>query len=75
MTMACTGMMILYPCYIPEVDGGAENDPLFPDDIRAEGQKYLVDNNIPHEIQIFPGVPHGQYPRVTEGSKLQLILE
>lgn len=58
-----------------EVDGGAENDPLFPDDIRAEGQKYLVDNNIPHEIQIFPGVPHGQYPRVTEGSKLQLILE
>ncbi|KAL8679547.1 MAG: hypothetical protein Q9186_004193 [Xanthomendoza sp. 1 TL-2023] len=36
-----------------------ENDPLFPDDIRAEGQKYLVDNDIPHEIQVFPGVPHG----------------
>ncbi|KAL8725538.1 MAG: hypothetical protein Q9166_007292 [cf. Caloplaca sp. 2 TL-2023] len=36
-----------------------ENDQLFPDDIRAEGQKYLVDNNIPHEIQVFPGVPHG----------------
>ncbi|KAL8950481.1 MAG: hypothetical protein Q9222_003497 [Ikaeria aurantiellina] len=36
-----------------------ENDQLFPDDVRAEGQKYLVDNNIPHEIQVFPGVPHG----------------
>lgn len=39
----------------------AENDPLFPDEVRAEAQKYLVDNNITHEIQVFPGVPHGQY--------------
>lgn len=39
----------------------AENDQLFPDDVRAEGQKYLVDKEIPHEIQVFPGVPHGQY--------------
>ncbi|KAL9028560.1 MAG: hypothetical protein Q9196_003093 [Gyalolechia fulgens] len=38
---------------------GLKNDQLFPDDIRAEGQKYLVDNNRPHEIQVFPGVPHG----------------
>lgn len=36
-----------------------ENDQLFPDDIRAEGQKFLVDNEKPHEIQVFPGVPHG----------------
>ncbi|KAI4193910.1 MAG: hypothetical protein LQ350_008086 [Teloschistes chrysophthalmus] len=36
-----------------------ENDQLFPDDVRAEGQKYLVDKEIPHEIQVFPGVPHG----------------
>ena len=36
-----------------------ENDQLFPDDIRAEGQKFLVDHEIPHEIQVFPGVPHG----------------
>ncbi|KAL8901296.1 MAG: hypothetical protein Q9207_005269 [Kuettlingeria erythrocarpa] len=46
----------------PQIKAGAiahENDPLFPDDVRAEGQKYLVDNNIPHEIQVFPGVPHG----------------
>ncbi|KAL9580992.1 MAG: hypothetical protein Q9212_004160 [Teloschistes hypoglaucus] len=38
-----------------------ENDQLFPDDVRAEGQKYLVDKEIPHEIQVFPGVPHGQF--------------
>lgn len=42
----------------------AENDQLFPDDVRAEGQKYLVDKEIPHEIQVFPGVPHGQYPAI-----------
>ncbi|KAL9018770.1 MAG: hypothetical protein Q9185_003924 [Variospora sp. 1 TL-2023] len=36
-----------------------ENDQLFPDDIRAEGQKWLVDNKVPHEIQVFSGVPHG----------------
>ncbi|KAL8699521.1 MAG: hypothetical protein Q9224_001373 [Gallowayella concinna] len=49
-TMACT---------VEQTDRNQENDPLFPDDIRAEGQKYLVDNDIPHEIQVFPGVPHG----------------
>lgn len=43
------------------IDRDVEDDQLFPDDIRAEGQKILVDNNIPHEIQVFPGVPHGQY--------------
>ncbi|KAL8668901.1 MAG: hypothetical protein Q9168_006487 [Polycauliona sp. 1 TL-2023] len=36
-----------------------ENDQLFPDDIRAEGQKFLVDSGMEHEIQVFPGVPHG----------------
>lgn len=50
----------VYPLY-SWTDNAAENDPLFPDDIRAEGQKYLVDNNIPHEIQVYPGVPHGQH--------------
>ncbi|KAI4216756.1 MAG: hypothetical protein LQ351_000705 [Letrouitia transgressa] len=25
----------------------------------TEGQKYLVDHEIPHDIQVFPGVPHG----------------
>ncbi|KAL9002603.1 MAG: hypothetical protein Q9188_004476 [Gyalolechia gomerana] len=44
---------------VPVTMACTENDQLFPDDIRAEGQKYLVDNNRPHEIQVFPGVPHG----------------
>lgn len=45
-------------------DSVPENDQLFPDDVRKDGQKYLVDKEIPHEIQVFPGVPHGQYPLV-----------
>ncbi|KAL8993963.1 MAG: hypothetical protein Q9169_005953 [Polycauliona sp. 2 TL-2023] len=36
-----------------------ENDQLFPDNVRAEGQKYLVDSGMEHEIQVFPDVPHG----------------
>lgn len=63
-SMACTGM-VYFVGNTPaaQADGAAENDQLFPDDIRAEGQKYLVDNGIPHEIQVFPGAPHGQSPR------------
>lgn len=34
-----------------------------------------MDNNIPHEIQVFPGVPHGQYLRFVQGLRLQLMLE
>ncbi|KAL8961788.1 MAG: hypothetical protein Q9193_001703 [Seirophora villosa] len=45
---------------VPVTMACTENDQLFPDDIRAEGQKWLVDNKVPHEIQVFPGVPHGQ---------------
>ncbi|KAL8692425.1 MAG: hypothetical protein Q9218_002546 [Villophora microphyllina] len=44
---------------VPVTMACTENDQLFPDDVRAEGQKYLVDKEIPHEIQVFPGVPHG----------------
>ncbi|KAL9042951.1 MAG: hypothetical protein Q9214_003638 [Letrouitia sp. 1 TL-2023] len=44
---------------IPITMACTENDQLFPDDVRIEGQKYLVDQEIPHEIQVFPGVPHG----------------
>ncbi|KAI4138616.1 MAG: hypothetical protein L6R39_006697 [Caloplaca ligustica] len=43
---------------VPVTMACTENDPLFPDEVRAEAQKYLVDNNITHEIQVFPGVPH-----------------
>ena len=75
-TMACTGMVLLsfyfalpagknlHYAGISQLCSNIllENDQLFPDNVRAEGQKYLVDNGIPHEIQVFPGVPHGQYP-------------
>ena len=37
----------------------AENDQLFPDEVREAGQKYLVDKQVEHEIKLYPGVPHG----------------
>lgn len=33
-----------------------ENDPLFPDEIREEGIKFL---NTEHELKVYKGVPHG----------------
>lgn len=37
-----------------------ENDQLFPDEILEEGSKHLRENKVEHEIQTYPGVPHGQ---------------
>lgn len=36
-----------------------ESDPLFPDEVRAAGEDYLSKNNLEHEVQVYPGVPHG----------------
>lgn len=36
-----------------------ENDPLFPDDVRMAGEDYMSRNNVEHEVQVYPGVPHG----------------
>jgi len=36
-----------------------ENDQLFPDHVRTEGQKILEENSVEHEIHVYPGVPHG----------------
>ncbi|KAJ2892698.1 uncharacterized protein MKZ38_009473 [Zalerion maritima] len=36
-----------------------ENDGLFPDDVRVAGEDYLSKNNVEHEVQVYPGVPHG----------------
>ncbi|KAJ9156319.1 Alpha/beta-hydrolase [Pleurostoma richardsiae] len=36
-----------------------ENDPLFPDEVRAAGEDYLSKNNVEHEVKVYPGVPHG----------------
>ena len=39
-----------------------ENDPLFPDDVRTAGEDYMSKNNVEHEVQVYPGVPHGESP-------------
>lgn len=37
-----------------------ENDPLFPDDVRTAGEDYMSKANVEHEVQVYPGVPHGK---------------
>lgn len=39
-----------------------ENDPLFPDDVRKFGEDSLSKANVEHEVQVYPGVPHGEIP-------------
>ena len=58
--MVCTGNCAS-PLVLATVlmDTFAENDQLFPDHVRNEGQKYLEENKVEHEIQVYPGVPHG----------------
>ena len=36
-----------------------ENDQLFPDETREEGQKTLEQRGIDHQIKVYSGVPHG----------------
>ena len=38
-----------------------ENDPMFPDDVRAAGEDYMTKNIVEHEVQVYPGVPHGMF--------------
>jgi len=37
-----------------------EQDPLFPDEVRTAGEDYMSKNNVEHEVQVYPGVPHGK---------------
>jgi dienelactone hydrolase len=37
-----------------------ENDPLFPDEVRTAGEDYMSKNGVEHEVQVYPGVPHGK---------------
>lgn len=37
----------------------SENDPLFPDDVRSSGEKFLVEQKVEHEMRVYAGVPHG----------------
>lgn len=44
-----------------------EHDPVFPDEVRMAGEDYMSKNNVEHEVQVYPGVPHGKlltaYPK------------
>lgn len=37
-----------------------ENDPLFPDEVRSVGEDVMSDAQLEHEVQVYPGVPHGE---------------
>src|SRR5690606_12868980 len=37
-----------------------ENDPLFPEDVRKLGEDAMASANLEHEVQVYPGVPHGE---------------
>ncbi|KAH8670993.1 Alpha/Beta hydrolase protein [Xylariales sp. PMI_506] len=36
-----------------------ESDPLFPDEVRTRGEDLLSKEGVEHEVQVYPGVPHG----------------
>ncbi|KAI6644124.1 hypothetical protein MCOR14_001460 [Pyricularia oryzae] len=36
-----------------------ENDPMFSDEVRTAMEDHLSKNNLEHEVQVYPGVPHG----------------
>ncbi|KAI1402068.1 alpha/beta-hydrolase [Hypoxylon fuscum] len=36
-----------------------ESDPMFPDDVREAGEDILSKESVEHEVQVYPGVPHG----------------
>lgn len=37
-----------------------EDDPVFPDEVRIAGEKYMTENGVEHEVQVYPGMPHGE---------------
>lgn len=38
-----------------------EDDVLFPAETRTAGEDYMNKNNIEHEVQVYPSVPHGRW--------------
>ncbi|PON23382.1 hypothetical protein TGAM01_v207616 [Trichoderma gamsii] len=36
-----------------------ENDALFTDEVRKAGEDLMTQDNVEHEVQVYPGVPHG----------------
>lgn len=37
-----------------------ENDALFTDEVRKVGEEIMTQDNLEHEVQVYPGVPHGK---------------
>ncbi len=37
-----------------------ESDPMFPDEVRIAGEDAMSKSNLEHEVQVYPGVPHGE---------------
>lgn len=37
-----------------------ENDALFTDEVREAGENLMTQDNVEHEVQVYPGVPHGE---------------
>lgn len=38
-----------------------EDDALFPDEVRKVGEEIMTQDNLEHEVQVYPGVPHGKF--------------
>ncbi|KAJ1326630.1 dienelactone hydrolase family protein [Microdochium nivale] len=36
-----------------------ESDPMFPDEVRTVGEDTMNKTGVEHEVQVYPGVPHG----------------
>lgn len=37
-----------------------EDDPLFPDSLRSQGEDQMTDGGLEYEVQVYPRVPHGK---------------
>lgn len=38
-----------------------EDDPLFPEEVLDAARQSLKQNGIDHEVEVYPGVPHGEF--------------
>lgn len=46
-------------CAVPLGIAAVEQDSLFPDHVREKGIEKLKEKGVEHEVQVYPGVPHG----------------
>jgi dienelactone hydrolase len=49
-----------------------EDDPLFPDEVRTGGEDVMSKANLEHEVQVYPGVPHGMCSPSAGATSLRL---